>query len=108
LDGTNPESRVERMSWRVGGFTLACRLICGALVAGPVLYWKTVTDGDVYHFLALVLLAPIAGFVLLANSLYCVFRYRHWKSIWVSLVFILVGVIGFLVARYFLPQFRMH
>jgi hypothetical protein len=95
------------MSLRVGGFTLACRYICSALIAGPLLYWSSATDGDAYHFLALVVLAPIAGLVLFANSLFCLFRYRNWKSASFSLIFIFVSVIGVLTARYFLPQFRM-
>jgi hypothetical protein len=66
-----------------------------------------VTDGDAYHFLALVLLAPIAGVVLFANSFFCVFRDRSLGSFWISLVFMLVGVIGLVEAWYFLPQFRM-
>ncbi|MEE8551109.1 MAG: hypothetical protein V3T08_07645 [Gemmatimonadota bacterium] len=95
------------MSQRLGGFTLTCRFICSALVAGPLLYFGFVADGDAYHFLALVVLAPVAGLVLFANSLFCLFRYRNWKSAWVSLIFICVSVIGVLTARYFLPQFRM-
>ena len=95
------------MSLRVGSFTLACRFICSALVVGPLLYWSSVTDGDAYHFLALVLLAPIAGLVLFANSLFCLFRYRNWKSASFSLIFIFVSVIGVLTAQYFLPQFKM-
>jgi hypothetical protein len=92
---------------RIGGFTLACRLICSLLVAGPLLYFNLVTDGDAYHFLALVLLAPVAGLVLVANSLFCLYRYRKVESFWVGLAFVLVGVTGILEAWYFLPQFRM-
>jgi hypothetical protein len=98
------------MSRKLGGFTLSCRFICSALVAFPLLhFYITVAEGggDVYHFLALVLLAPIAGLVLIANSLFCLFRYRNTKSSLISFVFILVGVIGFLVAWHFLPQFKM-
>jgi hypothetical protein len=95
------------MSLRVGSVTLACRFICSALVAGPWLYWSFVTDGDAYHFLALVLMAPIAGLILFANSILCLFRYRTWKSASLSFIFISVSVIGVLTARYFLPQFRM-
>ena len=92
---------------RLGGFTLACRLICSLLVAGPLFYFNFVTEGDAYHFLALVLLAPVAGLVLVANSLFCLFRYRNVESFWVGLAFILVGVTGVIEAWYFLPQFRM-
>lgn len=95
------------MSRRLSGFTLTCRFICSALVAAPLLYVSFVVEGDVYHFLALVLLAPVAGLVLVANSLFCLFRYRNIESPWISLGFILVGGIGVLVACYFLPQFRM-
>ena len=99
--------QVERKSRRVGGFTLMCRLICSLLVAGPVVYFSLVTDGDAYHFLALVLLAPIAGLVLVANSLFCLVRYRNLESSWIALAFVLVGVTGILEAYHFLPQFRM-
>ena len=99
--------QVERVSRRLGGFTLTCRLICSLLVAGPVLYVSFVADGDAYHFLALVLLAPVAGLVLVANSLFCLFRYRNVESFWIGLAFVLVGVTGILEAWYFLPQFRM-
>jgi hypothetical protein len=92
---------------RIGAYTLMCRLICSLLVAGPLFYFNFVTEGDAYHFLALVLLAPVAGLVLVANSLFCLFRYRKFESFWVGLAFILVGVTGVIEAWYFLPQFRM-
>jgi uncharacterized membrane protein YhaH (DUF805 family) len=95
------------MSQRLRGFTFWCRFICSALIAAPLFYVSFVTDGDAYHFLALVLLALVAGFVLVANSLFCLFRYRNIESSWISLGFILLGVIGGLVAWYFLPKFRM-
>ncbi len=103
----DPGPQVERMSRRIGGFTLMCRLICSLLVAGPVLYVSFVAEGDAYHFLALVLLAPVAGIVLVANSLFCLSRYRNLESPWIGLAFVLVGVTGILEAWYFLPQFRM-
>jgi hypothetical protein len=103
----DPGSEVERMSRQLGGFTLVCRLICTALVAAPLLYVNFVADGDAYHFLALVVLAPIAGLVLVANSLFCLLRYRNLESSWIGLAFVLVGVTGILEAWYFLPQFRM-
>ena len=95
------------MNVAVGRYSLACRFICSALVVGPLAYRSFVEDGDAYHFLALVLLAPLAGFVLLFNSLFCLFRYRTWKSVVVSLIFIPVSAIGAVVAWHFLPQFRM-
>ena len=66
-----------------------------------------VVEGDVYHFLILVLLAPVAGLVLVANSLFCLYRYRKVESFWIGLAFVLVGVTGVLEAYHFLPQFRM-
>lgn len=90
-----------------GSLTLACRSICTALIAGALVYWNDVADGDAYHFLALVLAAPIAGVVLIANSLFCLVRYRGWKSATVALIFIPVGAVGIFVVVYFLPQFRM-
>jgi len=77
------------------------------LVAAPVLYRFSVTEGDAYHFLILVLLAPVAGVVLFANSLFCLFRYPNWRSVALSIVFILVGAGGVLTAVHYLPQFRM-
>ena len=103
----DPGPQDERMNRRHRGFTLTCRFICSALVAVPLFYVSFVVDGDVYHFLALVLLAPVAGLILVANSLFCLFRYRNIESSWISLVFILVGVVGVLEAWHFLPQFRM-
>ena len=64
-------------------------------------------DGDTYHFLALVLLVPVAGLFLVVNSLFCLFRYRNLESSWIGFVFVLVGVIGVLGAWHFLPQFKM-
>lgn len=95
------------VSRRAGNLTLVCRLGCSALVAGALVYWNGVADGDVYHFLGLVLLAPIAGVVLIANSLFCLVRYHGWRSASVALIFIPVGAVGILVAVHFLPQFRM-
>ena len=92
---------------RIGCFSLACRFICTALVAGPLLYFNFVTHGSAYNFLVLVLLAPVAGLVLVANSLFCLLRYRNIESSWIGLAFVLVGVTGFIEAWYFLPQFRM-
>ena len=98
---------INDMGQRLGGFTLMCRLICSLLVAGPVLYVSFVVEGDAYHFLVLVLLAPIAGLVLVANSLFCLLRYRKVESPWIGLAFVLVGVTGIIEAWHFLPQFRM-
>ena len=98
---------VGHMNVTVGIYSLTCRLICSILVVGPLVYRISVEDGDAYHFLILVLLAPLAGFILLLNSLFCLFRYRTWKSAGVSLIFIPVSAIGVVVAWHFLPQFRM-
>ena len=103
----DPGPQVEHISRRVGAYTLICRLICSLLVAGPVVYISFVTEGSAAEFLVLVLLAPVAGLVLIANSLFCLFRYRKLESFWVGLAFVLVGVTGVIEAWYFLPQFRM-
>ena len=103
----DPGPQVETVPRKLGGFTLACRLICTGLVAAPLLYFNFVADGSAAQFLILVLLAPVAGFVLIANSLFCLFRYRKVESFWVGLAFILVGLTGFIEVWYFLPQFRM-
>jgi hypothetical protein len=92
---------------RVGAYTLICRFICSVLVACPVFYVSFVTEGSAAQFLILVLLAPIAGLVLVANSLFCLVRYRKVESFWIGLAFILVGLTGFIEALYFLPKFRM-
>jgi hypothetical protein len=92
---------------RIGGFTLGCRIICSFLVACPLFYVTFVTEGSAVQFLILVLLAPVAGLVLMANSLFCVFRYRKVESPLVGVVYVLIGVIGVLAAWYFLPKFRM-
>ena len=91
----------------VGAFTNTCRLICSALVGAPLLYFHFVSEGSAAEFLLLVLLAPVAGAVLIANSLLGFYLYRKIESPLIGLLFILVGVIGVLVALHFLPQFRM-
>jgi hypothetical protein len=92
---------------RIGDYTLICRFICSVLVACPVFYVSFVTEGSAVQFLILVLLAPIAGLVLVANSLFCLYRYRKVESFWIGLAFVLVGVTGIIEALYFLPKFRM-
>ncbi len=72
-----------------------------------MLYVNFVVDGDAYHFLALVLLAPVAGLVLIANSLFCILRYPSFKSFWMSLLFVVLAVVGGIEAWYYVPQFRM-
>ena len=91
----------------VGQPTIACRVACTALAFAPVVYWLLVVDGDVYHFLLLVLAAPVAGAVLALNSLWCLVRSRTWRSAWISLAFLLPAPVGFAAAWYVLPQFRM-
>ena len=103
----DPGPQVELTSRRVGAYTLICRFLCSVLVAGPLVYFTFVAEGDAAQFLVLVLLASVAGLVLMVNSLFCLFRYRKVESFWIGVVYILVGVIGFLEAYHFLPQFRM-
>ena len=101
---------VEHTRTHFLGFTRTCRILCSALVAGPLLHYvhsMARGEGSAAQFLVLNLLAPLAGFMLIANSLFCLFRYRTTASFWVSVVFMLVGIVGFLEAWYFLPQFRM-
>lgn len=99
--------QVAGTSPRIGHPTLACRYMGSASIAAPLVYWSTVTDGDASHFLMLVLLAPIAGIALFGNSVFCLARYRSWKSARWSLLFVVLSVIGVLEAGYFLPRFRM-
>lgn len=88
-------------------FTIACRFIGSVLVTAPLAYFGFVTAGSAYEFLALVLMAPLAGFVLIVNSLYGLFRYRRREPWWIGIAFLLVGIVGFFEAWYFLPQFKM-
>ena len=87
--------------------TRVCRFFCTALVAWPLVYFQFVTDGNAYLFLVLVLLAPIAGSVLALNSVFCMIRHRRFESPLIGLLFVAIGVVGFLLALEFLPQFRM-
>jgi len=66
-----------------------------------------VADGDAYHFLALILLALVAGPVLAVSLLFCLFRYRDLKSGLIGFVFVLFWVIGVLDAWHFFPHFRI-
>ena len=100
-------SQLQHDNDSVGRFTIACRYVCSFLVAAPFAYVNLVTDGDAYHFLALVFLSPIAGIVLIANSLFCLVRYRKIESWWVGIVFILVGLAGGPIFWHYLPEFRM-
>jgi len=95
------------MNVTVGKYSIVCRLICSAMVFWPLAYRFTVEEGSAVEFLALILLAALAGLVLLLNSLFCLARYRTWGSAGVSLVFVAVSAVGFAVACYYLPQFRM-
>ena len=103
----NPNTQFDRDSDRIGRFTISCRYVCGALVAAPFIYVNLVTDGDAYHFLALVLLSPIAGIVLIGNSLFSLVRYRNIESYWIGIAFILIGLAGGFVIWHYLPEFRM-
>lgn len=106
-----PDAQVEPKRRRLGGITLTCRFLGSALVASPLVdYVSTVIgggDGNAYLFFLLVVLAPIAGLALIANSVFCLFKYRNRRSFLVALIFILVGVIGILEVWFFLPKFRM-
>ena len=100
------------MDRKIGSYTLALRLICSALVVFPLFdYVKTVFisggNGNAYLLFILLVLGFFAGIILIANSLFCLFRYRKIESPWFSFVFILVGLIEIFMAWHFLPQFRM-
>ena len=82
-------------------------MLCSGLVAVPLLYATFVRNGDAYLFLGMVVLAPLAGIVLVANSLFCLFRYRRVESPWIGILYLLVGAAGVALAMHFLPQFRM-
>jgi hypothetical protein len=95
------------MNVTVGKYSIVCRLICSILIFWPLVYRLTVEKGSAVEFLALILLAVLAGLVLFLNSLFCLGRYRTWGSAVVSIIFVAVSAIGFAVAWHFLPQFRM-
>ena len=99
------------MAKNIGSLTLVTRLICSALVGFTIFdYTKTVLsggNGNAYVFFILLMLAFFAGIILIANSFFCLYRYRSIESYWVSIAFILVGGVGILMAWHFLPQFRM-
>jgi hypothetical protein len=96
---------------RTGGFSIACRILGVGLAAAPLLdYLSTIArggNGDAYRFLILLVLAAIAGVMLIANSLYRLVRYREIEPAWVNVLFIMAGLAGLGEAWYFLPQFRM-
>ena len=96
-----------RLEPTAGTLTLVCRIVCSALVAAPLVYWLVATNGDAYLLLLMVLLSPVAGLVLIINSLWCLVRPRVRTGSVNAVGFIFVGLVGFWVAWYFLPQFRM-
>ena len=96
-----------RLEPTAGTLTLVCRTVCSALVAAPLVYWLVATNGDAYLLLLMVLLSPVAGLVLIINSLWCLVRPRVRTGSFNAVGFIFVGLVGFWVAWYFLPQFRM-
>ncbi len=106
-----PEPHVEPKRRGPGTRTFVLRLVCTVLVASPLInYVSTVIsggDGNAYLFFLLLVLAPIAGLVLIANSVFCLFRYPGRASLKVNFILILVGLAGFLEAWIFLPKFRM-
>ena len=65
------------------------------------------TEGDAYLFLAMVLLSPIAGIILIGNSLFGLVRYRKIEPYWIGIAFVLIGLAGGLVIWHYLPEFRM-
>jgi hypothetical protein len=88
--------------------TFLCRGICSALLAAPLLYWLSFAyKGNAYVLLFLVVLAVAAGLVLLANSIFCLVRYRNPQDLRLSLVFVLVSVIGVVAMPFYLPGFKM-
>ena len=106
-----PETHAEPKRSRPGTKTLMCRLVCTVLVASPLInYVSTIISGgggNAYLFFLLVVLAPIAGLALIANSVFCIVRYPNRASLKVNVIFILVGLFGFLEVWFFLPKFRM-
>lgn len=106
-----PESYVDPMRRGPGTRTFVLRLVCTILVASPLINYLSTGisggGGSAYLFFLLLVLAPIAGLVLIANSVYCLFRYPGHTSLKVNLILILVGLAGFLEAWIFLPKFRM-
>jgi hypothetical protein len=91
----------------IGKITLWSRLFCSILICSPVLYRFLVAEGDTYHFFVLVIVSPLAGVVLFANSLFHLVRTRSWRSVMSNITFILISIGGVLVSIHYLPQFRM-
>jgi hypothetical protein len=96
------------MDGTVGPFTRACRWICSALLAAPLLYWWTFAyEGNAYVLLFLVVASVAAGLILLANSVFRLVRHRSRRQVSISLLFCTVSVIGVLAMPFFLPGFKM-
>jgi hypothetical protein len=106
-----PETYAEPKRSGPGTKTFVCRFLCTVLVASPLVnYVSTVIGGgggNAYLFFLLLVLAPIAGLALIANSVFCIVRYPNRASFKVNLIFMLVGMISFLEVWLFLPKFRM-
>lgn len=106
-----PEPHADPAPRRPGSRTLVLRLACTVLVASPLVsYISTAISGgggNAYLFFLLLVLAPIAGLVLIVNSVWCLVRYPSRTSFRASLMFMLIGLAGFLEAWIFLPKFRM-
>ena len=99
------------MAQKIGALTLACRLICSALIGFTIFDYTIIVlsdgNGNAYVLFILLVLAFFAGIILIINSLYCLYSYRNIESYWISIVFMLVGGVGIFLAWHFLPQFRM-
>ncbi len=99
------------MDTKPGSFSIACRLLCTGLVAFPLINYASTMlaggGGSAVKFLILLALALIAGLTLIANSLFCLFRYHKVEPFWIGFIFILVGATGVIEALYFMTKFRM-
>ncbi|NNE47339.1 MAG: hypothetical protein HKN37_11845 [Rhodothermales bacterium] len=106
MDNTVPP--IDRPQTGAGIFTSACRILCSVLIVSPLVYGISADEGDAFRFLILVLIASVAGGILVANSIFVLVRHRSPRSIAVSVVFVIVGVIGVLLAWIYLPDLAMH
>ena len=74
----------------------------------PLLYWwLRGYRADAYLLLGLTLWSPIAGFVLLVNSVFCLRRYHSRRHSITSAFFAVLSVAGVVALFITLPGFRM-
>ena len=103
-----PPVGIEQTNQSARRLTYLCRWICSGALAAPLLYWWSLAyKGDAVVLLVLALLSLVAGLVLFANSIFCLFRYRKQGQLTTNAIFAFVSVIGVLAMPYVLPGWKM-